>query len=299
MEKKETLEMLQGYIELNYPAWRKLYSENLHGVHVGRKMRGGKELERFSIVFHVSRKGPAIGPPIPSRIACDLGGPEPVEIETDVIEESGMNLLGLDLGDKARNAFSPDFGRIGAFLKSDSEVYACSNMHVLAPGLLESGLAYYENPRETQRTPDVRLGEEGFEGFLERCVFDGIDAGVARIANPAAVSGLIPSRGVRPRGYTIVSWSNYRGYSVRMPMTDTSIQEGVVLDIGVVMSSPVPDRTLRNLIKVSLLAEPGDSGSPVYDLDDKLIGMLVGGTETCNYLIPIASILNYFKMDLY
>jgi len=299
MKKYNNFTLLQRYIETNYERWRQEYSDNLHGVHIGKKKRKGSDLNYYSIVFHVTKKDPSIEPQIPRYIKCRIGDSETIEIPTDVSEESELKLYGLDLGDRARNKFDASYGRIGAFLRNGVDVYACSNMHVLAPSLLAGETTYYENPRATQLSPDIALGPPASDAFLERCVFDGIDAGIARLADSSAVSGMIQPGGIHPAGYKILSWSNYRNYPVKMPMSDSTIQDGIVQGIGIIKSTSIPGISLRDLIKVTLAASPGDSGSPVYDSNNMLIGMLFGGTDTYNLLIPIAAILNYFQMNLF
>ena len=60
---------------------------------------------------------------------------------------------------------------------------------------------------------------------------------------------------------------------------------GIVVGLHVDVS--IADRAYIDLIELKGLVEPGDSGLPVYDLKNKVVGMIVGGGEGVVYVVRI------------
>ena len=46
------------------------------------------------------------------------------------------------------------------------------------------------------------------------------------------------------------------------------------------------------------VSKKGDSGAPVLDMQNNIIGIIVGGNDRCSFAIPIQTILNSLKVDL-
>lgn len=75
---------------------------------------------------------------------------------------------------------------------------------------------------------------------------------------------------------------------------------GVHCDVSIKYDTA--NHQLQNLISVSnngkAIAAGGDSGSPVLDFNNNIIGILVAGDSATSYVIPINSILNKMSLEL-
>jgi len=296
---KQKLEYLSLYVSKRLKNWRKKY-KNLVGVYVGNKIRQDSELRYYSIVFQVRKKEEYPVNPIPSRIKVVFPDREIKYIPTDVIEAEIFELRNVLAGDKIKRINSSSFGTVGVFLKRNNRIYACSNMHVLANELIENGKTYFYRPIKHQLNSDVVIGNNDTKiyAYLERCVFDGIDAGIARIQDINQIKSMIRLYNVEISGYRVINWANYKNFPVKMSGFLSGRQEGYIKNIEIDRYIDDSDITLKNLIKVDLYSQRGDSGSPVFDNRYRIIGILVGGTAHYSYIIPIVDIMNFFNMYL-
>ncbi len=57
------------------------------------------------------------------------------------------------------------------------------------------------------------------------------------------------------------------------------------------------DHVLKGLIQVSRMSQPGDSGSAVVDLDNRLIGIMVAADSKFSYILPVENILGNFNLN--
>lgn len=295
---KSKLEYLSVYVSKRLKTWQKKY--NIVGVYIGNKIRQNSELRYYSIVFQVQNKEECPDNPIPSKIKVVFKNKEIRYVPTDVIEAENFEFRNLLVGDKIKRTNSMSFGTVGVFLRKHNRVYACSNMHVLANELIQHGKNYYYKPIKDQMNPDVVIGSYGKKifAYLERCVFNGIDAGIARIQNGNYIPNIIRLYNAQISGYRVINWANYKNFPVKMSGFVSGKQEGYISNIEIDRYISNNDITLKNLIKVNLYSQRGDSGSPVFDKQYRVIGIVVGGTPTYSYLVPIVDIMNFFNMYL-
>jgi hypothetical protein len=297
---KNKLQFLAEYTKMHLTEWRQQYSEGIVGAHVGSKERKGTRLRYYSIVFHVLKKeeNPVIK--IPKYIQIKIPGEGLKKIPTDVIETGKFELFSIKLGDIIKKRSSGDYGTIGVFLKSQDRIYACSNMHVLAPDLLDRNETYYYRSIDRQYQTDIELNNEEGEvvyAFLEKAIYSGIDAAIARIQNPDLIKNQIPDHGT-PIGYVNINWVNYKDKPVEMYGAKSGEKTGFIKNIGIEKYTETNNGYLADLIALKLESQRGDSGSPIFDDNLRIVGILVGGDSHYSYVIPIEKILDYFGLEL-
>ncbi|KIC95492.1 trypsin-like serine protease [Flavihumibacter solisilvae] len=295
---KQKLDAIQRHINREFNRWNEKYP-NIIGAYPGKKIREGAFTGRYAIVFMVSDKQLDPSVKIPRQIKVRIPGEGSKLIPTDVVKKDRFKLLGANLSDNIERIGSDISGTNGVFLIKGSNVFACSNAHVLNPKMLQNGLTHFVRPKEEQLQPDVRLSNsrgERFNAFLQEAFFGKIDIAVARMDEPGNVDNRIPGFG-KPTGIKIISQAN-RGLKVTMIGGISGKQSGMILNVGV--SQPVEDTgfTLQNLIEADFFSDHGDSGSPVFADPLKIIGIVVGGRNGLTYIIPIDKILSAFKLDL-
>ncbi|MCP4155536.1 MAG: hypothetical protein GY757_47875 [bacterium] len=301
--KKKTrskLEYLTVYAKKQLPEWKKQYLDDITGVHIGTREREGKQLRYYCIVFHVLEKKKTPSKVIPRYIQLEIPGEGLKKIPTDVIETGEFELFGIQLGDSIKKKHKRTFGTIGVFLKNQNHTYACSNMHVMAPTLLKQGKNHYHKPPAQQYQTDIRLKNQNGRvhyAFLERAVYDGIDAAIARIQDPRGIENRILNHGIST-GYININWINYKKTKVAMQGWISKHKSGTIYDFGVEKYSKLSNVPLTDLVAIRMKCRKGDSGAPIFDRKLRLVGILVGGDSRYSYAIPIEKILSYFHLNL-
>lgn len=300
-KKIKKLEFLCRYAAKHLDSFRKKYSENIVGIHVGKKKRGKKTLRYYSLVFHVRQKMEDPEVKIPKYISIRIPGEGQKRIRTDVVETGEFYLTSVQPGTRIASNGSDEFGTISCFLRKGNSLYACSNMHVLAPRLLASGETSYFKSIANQTTMNVTLksGNYSCGAYLEKAIYNGIDAAIARIDPTAQIIQLIPGIG-NILGASVVNYSNYANLPVRMHGAVSGLQSGKVRSVGIHKPTSIPGISLNNLIGINMHTQRGDSGAPIVDRNNRIVGILVGRDTANNiaYAIPILPILNYFQTQL-
>ncbi|MBE2219606.1 MAG: hypothetical protein IAE90_15450 [Ignavibacteria bacterium] len=295
---REKLEYLQKYVNRNFTKWRVIYGEELTGVHVGLKRRNGRRLRYYTIVFHVLKKRDSPEKLIPKSIKIKFRDRNSRDIPTDVIETGKLELNGVKLGDRIKNTNSSKFGSIGIFLKNGTDVYACSNMHVLAPGLIDEGQFRYPDTKIGQNDVKIKLYNQNIaiDACLEMAIYGGIDAGVARISNPHFIDNFFKDTNIVPIGFMKINYENYKDIPVWMVGASSGKQKGFIRNVGIIK---IKDNVVfSDLLQVDIYTQKGDSGSAMLDDNNQVIGILFARENAHSYFFPITKIVEYFKMQL-
>ena len=302
---KSKIEYLIQYVEDSIAKWRKLYSGNLIGARIGRKIRSDKELNYYSIILHVKVKRVKPKRPIPKYFYINIPGIGIKKVPTDIVETGEFRFRNhISIADRAKpiNVNTP--GTIGPILIKNRNLYVCSNMHVLGSKHLMNRQISYIKAIQNQLHPDTILYKNNFRitAFLEQAIFLGIDAAIARISKTDRnkIRNSIPGQGI-PTGLKKITLNNYRNYPVKMQGSVSGTTNGKILGVGVSINGNKYGNAieLKNLIVTDLFSQRGDSGSVVFDSNLKVIGIIVGGDDRYTYVISITSILGYFKANLY
>jgi hypothetical protein len=291
---RKKFDELKAFIHKHFHKWKYNYP-GLVGVHPGKKIRNGKELNRYAIVFLVEKKAPSPGNMIPDHFMIKFRDGEKRKIPTDVVELGIFEFRAISLGDKNKRKDLTAFGSIGGFFTKDGNTYACTNMHVAFPDLISQQKTFFFRPVAQQFQPDVSLfndSAETIDGFAEVAMFNGIDAALIRVID-TQVDNVLPGIGF-PSGIFPMSTLD-TNMQVTMLGGVSKKQAGKVSQFGVSIPTPVPNIRLDNLIITSIFSTSGDSGSPVYASDLKMVGIVIGGTATTTFVLPIESIVNTFK----
>lgn len=181
-------------------------------------------------------------------------------------------------------------GIIGVDLLTGRKV-ALTAMHIV-PGLAAyptpafSGVIEVESPCVNGTGPIV--------GRLLRGTMAGIDAAVIDIEGQV-VSNFLSGVGI-VKFWRSVSPVMDRNRPVRMVgAASGKVQHGRILSA----SEPVPSMNLTSAIVVEMTAFHGDSGAPLVDENNRLIGMLVGGNPTRQLFCPIEMVFDRLSCKLF
>jgi hypothetical protein len=291
---KTKIKRIREYCGEMFPIWRKRYSRNIVGVHLGDKKIDSLKTGEYAIVFHVIQK---LGVPvkkIPKKILIRIDD-EKLYIPTDVIETGVTKLMNVLIGDKAQSLLSSgDFGTVGLFLPIDGDPkYICSNMHVLAPQKVKQK-HYYKSPNQQFHT-DVLCSNENHsvKAFLEKGEFDTTDLAVARLQFPDKVSNKIKRIG-QPTNFINANI----GMDVKMfGAKSKKVNSGQIVEVGVsrIVAYDTFEISVSNLIATSIFVQNGDSGSAVVTDNIEVVGILVSKDEMYSYVIPSSKIKSFIN----
>ncbi len=295
----DKIRYIKNYTFKSFKKWKKLYGDNLVGIHVGYKTINNKKTRKYSIIFHVVRKTKHVKNQIPKFIFINIPKIGKKSVPTDVIETGRLKLAKVAPGDKAHNLSTSDYGALGLFLYDNDYYFILSNMHVLAPNVIYDlkETEYYLSP-DDQIEPDIEIYNKGNNeyAYLQNAVFNVIDAGIARIDDPTIIKNSIYNYGP-PAGIKLID-KNDVGLKVFMAGAKSGEQVGAVLDYEIKKSTHIPNISLDYLILTDIPITFGDSGSPVFDYELNVVGIIVAFDYEGSYVIPIDLILEYFDKSL-
>ncbi|MBR9846691.1 MAG: hypothetical protein GYB35_11595 [Algicola sp.] len=292
---------LQDYVTEKFVGWREEYGNNLVGVHIGYKKRDGEFVQRYSVVFHVSRKYENPSNPFPETITIEtIDGTQKI-LPTDVIETGTLKLQSY-LGSRIRLKNDPEYGSLGFYLYRNRRLYFCSNMHVVAPHLLREKTTYYYKHYSLQKSPDIAVLNHDL-GYLEEAYFDYMDIGIVRIKLSAANNN-IPNHG-KPKGFYRINNSNIniiKSIEFKMFGTVSGFKSTQVIEVNGSKVATRYDNTLyaSRLLIMKKCSQEGDSGAPIFDPKNlHILGIVIGSDSSYTYAIPVNLILNRFNAKFF
>lgn len=291
----EKLSAMRRFVHRHNDQWKKQFGPNLLGAHVGRKIVDGQEQRRYSIVFRVldKQRFPEDGT-LPRYFKVPANGKEGIYlVPTDVVQTERFRAHSLIPGSSTRDRNYPtEWGTVSFFCKLGDKLCACSNAHVLARSYMAAG-GY--GPTNTPGAEVIELEWEGYKtkGRLVRAVHGPVDAAIAWIRNTEPISFNIPGIGLLS-GIMGPLNDRWNKRAVRMYGRRSHNLAGSIVDWN------IPDETMEHgaVMKNMMLLKwnngatvGGDSGAPIVDEGNRLIGILVGGDGTYSIAFPILDII--------
>jgi len=278
LTESEQLSMLTAYVIRNRAKLLRRYP-NVLALGVGYKTKGGEVRPSLCIGFLVERKSQDVSPAIPAFVSGFTRQirKRKIAIPTDIEEigDGSQNYLpvsNLATGVMVRSTEFPSKLIQGAIcclvsLKNENDVFALSCYHVLSMSLLHTG-AVGTDKKILVDSQGKNIGRfhEGSQRFAGNVNY--IDVALARIVPPMKVEwkhDIVPNSvnmGVsKPENCAV-----YTGHGA-LPAIFVKTWVRVKLQYG---SSTVEVPAAYEFISS---AGPGDSGSPVMDIEGVLYGM--------------------------
>lgn len=292
------LRIIQAHISRNYKRWFRTYTD-IEGVHVGEKKVKGEKIENcYSVVFHVNKKREKPQKKVPNNIYVKTKNKIRIKVPTDVIEAGRLKLNGIKIGDQTQNENSSLIGTISFYFSTPKGIYLSSNMHVLAPRLINNGQIYYD-VRRGDAPQSILLFNEIITSTAKLIVaiFNGIDFAFAKLDNPqipAVIERLIKEVGPI-RGIFGLNFSNYKSVKVSFYGTSSGLKKCTIADLGIVKNTRFQNVFLTNLIMLNKCTLDGDSGAPLFDQNKRLTGVIIGTDRDGSYALHINDVINFFQ----
>lgn len=299
---------LNKFIASRFRDWLEDRTDNVVAAYAARKRVKGQEVARYSIVFHVLKKGnykkkQVIPPYYDVRFP---GERKPKRIPTDVIESGPIKEYAA-AGDRIRSTQTLEQGTVGFYCERrdpwpphmDYIRYACTNAHVAATRQqLKQGFLILE-PNQQAATLRIDAPQGTYIASMEQMIYGGIDAALIRVGPDLPIyadfDGLGPLR--YPIGPPNEQWRNatVRLFGCRTGLHHATIAVPCVPSYA----GSLQGTYMNNMIALKLNPQMlhGESGAPVVDLNNHLIGILWGGDAVYDYAIPIHAILSAFGVQ--
>jgi hypothetical protein len=276
------------------------------GYGLGEKITDGQQTDEISLKLYVEKKLPKdrLDNPIPKRIE----NPGMPAISTDVIEIGKIELQsntqrvrpaipGFSVGRAVEAAEAGTFGLLVQKNGQPTPTYLLSNSHAIAasgyaskgdaiiqPGGADGGKA---------ATDTIGTLTEWIPFDYSLTAFNNlVDAAIAEL-NPQAASAAINQLGV-PTG---VNTALKRGDYVQKMGRTTNLSVARVIDVDLRIPSTYPDANgqmvrvgFSDLVLVTFYSAPGDSGSPVLDMDGKAVGLHMCGSPIIGVFCKIGNV---------
>lgn len=308
---RKKIRLLNRFVHNNYKSWINKYPD-IVGVHIGIKIRDGKNTRKYSLVFHVVRKKKAKSGmhEIPKffRIKFD---DQFIKIPTDVIESGKPKLSDINPGDKVfHRKFPSSFGSTSIFLTNNTDIFLLTNMHVIGKLHLRSSFELFDAPHDfadaeifcTLENDDIIE----VACFKSGAVDDFLDAAIA-IINPVFHDIIENSINDTPiSGFKEVDFSVATNpLQVFIRGAASGLIENIAINSNTAVrtfSYSLGKRTIFDLLQISpCKTKGGDSGSPIIDFTtNKLLGIVIGkdNKNTFTYGIAINTILDFFELKI-
>ena len=183
-------------------------------------------------------------------------------------------------------------GTIGAFATdlATGKMVAITAMHVTGVNEFPNGgpAPQFVVPSSRLNLPTAPLGPLLFG------TRSGIDAAKIEVTNPENAAPIAPGIGTLS-GWRPVVFPGDENTSVRMVGAVSGLTRGVLLHVDV----PLPDINLDSAILADIPSQAGDSGAPLLDAQNHILGFLVGQSSSgLRVFSPAGMVMNILQCDI-
>lgn len=293
------------------PDWA--MADGIAGFGLAEKETHGRTLKELALKVYVEKKLPLdqVKHPIPKWI--DHAG---VRVDTDVVEigivtpQSNTAYIrpappGYSIGRALNTGEAGTFGMVVRKKGQTSPWYLLSNSHAIAnsgfanvgdaivqPGTYDGGTAPADTIGSLAAWIPFQYTATGFPNT--------VDAAIARLDNDAATAA-IAVLGV-PDG---INTNLRRGMYVQKMGRTTTLSVALVKDIDLRVPAMYPDGSgqpsrvgFSDQVLVTFYSSGGDSGSPVLDMDNNVVGLHVAGSAVIGMFCKISNVMDLLGIQV-
>jgi hypothetical protein len=270
------------------------------GCALGRVMKGGMPTGALCLTVLVERKMTAAEMKrlkvrrLPKTITVGKK-----RLPVDVVPVGRFRphvMVGTSLGLTSATSGVSEEGTLGAFatdLASGAKV-AITAMHVMGIREFPDGgtAPRVVIPSPLRNEPITSLGTLLFG------TRSGIDAAKIAVDDPGNAASMIPGIG-KVAGWRPVTFPGDQNASVRLAGALSGVTRGAIIHIDV----PIPEAGLDAAILADIPSQPGDSGAPLLDSQNHILGFLAGELTGGVYnnlrvFSPVATVLSVLQCDI-
>lgn len=298
--------------------WKGLY--NLLEVGFGYKEKGGKVSNVKSLIFRPLRKlSPDQVNEVPSVIEFNASDGHIYRLPTDVQASDGEIVPAFDYfpnedctpgerklpGCSISRIDSTETGTISLRIYQNSKPMLLTCYHVICyPEMKKHVRTFRIEDNGEKRVISPGRSNGGNENHLIGTVLRGelssyMDAAIAEIDDVLDFGGRICRTDLQPTE-TLTVDSDYVNYRVYMSGQKSKFRSTTITSSYCNPDIKYPGGSIRmeGLISTKKMARSGDSGSPVFDDDGRVIGIVIAISGASTYILPINRILAHFDATI-
>ncbi|MDB5089719.1 MAG: hypothetical protein JWR09_3713 [Mucilaginibacter sp.] len=314
-------EVIAEAINKNYDSWHDAFG--IVAVSSGKKISAGNPTDVNCIVFSPVDKiahGDRLFQPIPSIIRFNSLNGQTYDIPTDV-QAAGSQIKGAAKllcdsqlpkrpGCSLSRSDNQTTGTFGLVVYKGTQAYVLGCYHVLcAPELNQQIFAYDQAP-----TPAKSIVSPGLEDSKNGATLgelamgmltDELDCALAFIADPLAVTEKLCGADKVPNGLLTLTDDHAKAH---FPLNGVGRTTGLLqgetqsvyttCSINYEIGGKRVEKTMNGLITTNKQADGGDSGAPVFDSDNNIVGILIATSTKFSYIVPIQRIFAQYSLTL-
>jgi hypothetical protein len=296
---------------LEEQAW--VHGAGVSGLGVAEKEVCGRILPDIVLKVYVEKKLPTSRVAVPIPKTVQVGGLQ--EIETDVVEigriEPQSNtarirpaIPGYSIGRAVETREAGTFGMVVRMQGQQAPWYLLSNSHAIAasgfatkgdaiiqPGGFDGGTAANDTVAALSDWVPFVFSDTGFPNL--------VDAAIAELT-PEMASAAIAQLGI-PTG---VDTNLARGQYVQKMGRTTTLSVARIMDVDLRTPSTYPNGSggagrvgFSDQVLVTYYSSGGDSGSPVLNMKNEVVGLHVGGSTIVGVFCKIQNIINLLGIE--
>lgn len=310
--------ILKSAIQTFSGHWKESISNYIR-IDAGKKIIDGKPTENICLRFYVESKE--------YKNKVESGVPAFIyyagfKIPTDVVPDSGEMILHVDWenagdgnvpvmpGKSISRMNNKATGTISLKVKKKIDgvetFYALSCYHVLCNNEYLNGISEVRRTQDASNPKEVKIPGDAVKhggtsigniGWGE--INENVDAAVALLNDASFLSDEIDQLG-KPAGIYSVIADDENDLTVSF----CGAKSGLVKDKLVKgchanrpAKLPIGNIVFKDFIQIEKCSIPGDSGAPVIDKFNRLIGIIAGSDPQFTYVIPIHNIINQLKVN--
>jgi hypothetical protein len=311
------LNFINSFVLQNYQYWKKTI-KGLEGISVGSKYTAEQKTDVRSVIFLLTEKKPVLtqdkSQTIPKFFIF-----RGVRIYTDVVQEGLISAsyvsgkrpfteetVPMRLGGSIERENATGYGTRTLKVKRQGQPYVMTCYHVLALGELERGLYAIEEQNFLKnrncKLPSPKLCDSF---VVESTLAIGkmnnyYEYALAKLDNPAVLINSLYKGDALNGYYKEAELREKEGMKVSAFGATSRDQTGTITNT-VCHPWISYGRKIHNfyhLIQTTKISTKGDSGAPVVDEQNKLLGFVIADSETSSYIVPIERILVNNQLEL-
>lgn len=314
-------EVITEAINKNYDSWHDAFGIVAAGS--GKKISGGSLTDINCIVFSPVNKinhGDQLFQPIPPTIRFNSINGQTYDIPTDVqAAESPIrgaakllcdNQLPKRPGCSLSRSDSQTTGTFGLVVYKGTQPYLLGCYHVLcAPELDQQIFAYDQPPSPAKSIVSPGRGDSKNGGKLAELAMgmltDELDCALAVIADPLLVTEKICNTNKIPNGLLTLTDDHAKAH---FPLNGVGRTTGLLpgetqsvfttCTVNYEIGGKTVEKTMKGLITTNQQADGGDSGAPVFDDENNIVGLLIATSTKFSYVVPIQRIFAKYSLTL-
>ncbi len=304
-------EAIQTYSE----AWVALYP-NVVGIASKQKYVNGKQTDRHSIVFEVTKKETNLEQgKIPAFINYVTSDNRVVQIPTDVFETGKITastlifdldkaMMGGSVSAKGQTAVGTMGLKLFAWQNNQKDYYLLSCYHVLCAQALTQQITAVEDTTIEVIVPSQQDNGGQVIGKVKRGKLDAThDFALVALDNPAFLNNKIYGHNNAPNGTTVVSSFDNNTRVVYLAGRTSEGQHGRItahLWEGRIQFTSDFAPMMRGVVQTTRISDKGDSGAAVVDTEGRVVGLLIADDEAnqFSYILPINQFLSDHNLTI-